>query len=331
MSQQNLEEPNATSRVARFNYLASSIPHSLYRNGNVSLTRNPDGTDAGMEGYEEEAWNKQVLDARTSENGTRGLHINGFELLDHPIQQSNINFLSHEDVVTRHYPECVELLKGVTGARHAFAFDHNIRWAEGDDKKQQTGKGQQVQRPIQLVHGDYTLTSAPQRLRDLASPPSINDTMRHFLAEGESVVPPGLVDEALSDSGRFAIINLWRNIHPSSPVLRDPLGLCDAQTIRTEDLVVFELHYTDRVGENYFAHGSDRHQWYFFSEIQHNEVVLIKQWDSAGAFASSKGQEADAGSTQPCSLNFHSAFEDPMSPRDAPDRRSIEVRCVVIY
>lgn len=331
MSQQNPKEPNTSTRIARFNYLDGSIPHSLYRNGNVSLTRNPDGTDAGMEGYVEQSWDMQVRDARTDNTGALGLHVNGFELIDQPLRHSDLNFLSHEDVVTRHYPECVELLKDVTGARYAFAFDHNIRWAEADEKKQQTGEGQQVQRPIALVHGDYTLTSAPQRLRDLAAPPSINDTMRPYLAEGESIIAPELVNEALADSGRFAIINLWRNIHKESPVLRDPLGFCDAQSIRTDELVVFELHYTDRIGENYFAHGSDRHQWYFYSEMNHNEVALIKQWDSAGAFASTKGDESDAGSSKPCSLNFHSAFEDPMTPQNAPDRRSIEVRCAVIY
>ena len=331
MSQHPTPEAGSTARIARFNYLAGSIPHSLYRNGNVSLTRNPDGTDANMIGYEEDPRDMEVRDARTDASGARGLHVNGFELLQRPLNGTDINFLSHEDVVTRHYPECVELLKEVTGARHAFAFDHNIRWVEAEETKQQTGKGQQVQRPIRLVHGDYTLTSAPQRLRDLAAPPRINDTMRPFLADGASVISPELVEEALSESGRFAIVNLWRNIHTTSPVLRDPLAFCDAQSIRTEDLVVFEIHYADRIGENYFAHGSDRHRWYFFSEMRHDEVVLIKQWDSSGAFASSKGLESDSGSNKPCSLNFHSAFDDPNTPPDAPDRRSIEVRCVVIF
>jgi hypothetical protein len=61
-------------------------------------------------------------------------------------------------------------------------------------------------------------------------------------------------------------------------------------------------------------------------------VVLIKQWDSAGGLARSQGRmgDAEAGGA-PCSFNFHSAFEDPNSPPDAPDRWSIEVRCMVIY
>ncbi len=330
MSQPTGAEANEAVRIARFNYLADSIPHSLYRNGNVSLTRNPDGTDAGMQGYEEDARQMEVRDARTDDDGAKRLHVNGFELHQQPLENADIDFLSHQDVVSRHYPECVELLKELTGARYAFAFDHNVRWAEAEERKQQTGQGQQVQRPIRLVHGDYTLTSAPQRLRDLTAPPRINDTLRPFLKEGESLIPEKLVDEALSDSGRFAMINLWRNIH-HEPVQRDPLGFCDAQTIRAEDLVVFELHYTDRIGENYFAHGAERHRWYFFPDMRDDEVVLIKQWDSAGAFASSRGLEMDAGSSKPCSLNFHSAFEDPLTPDGAPDRRSIEVRCIAIF
>ena len=50
----------------------------------------------------------------------------------------------------------------------------------------------------------------------------------------------------------------------------------------------------------------------------------------------------DAASTQektdpssaflaPCTFSFHSAFEDPAAPPDAPDRWSIEVRCVALY
>ena len=115
-------------------------------------------------------------------------------------------------------------------------------------------------------------------------------------------------------------------------MLRDPLAFCDAQSIDVDDLVVFELHYTDRIGENYFARWSDKHRWYFFPEMTRNEVAVIKQWDSAGTFASSQGAKTDAqDGSLPCSLNFHSAFGDPWTPADAPDRCSIEVRCVAIY
>ena len=188
-----------------------------------------------------------------------------------------------------------------------------------------------MQAPAHMVHGDYTLDSAPQRLRDLGRPPTGNDTLRPFLAEGTSLIPSETVDASLRDAGRFAIINVWRNI-ADRPVATHPVALCDAQTVAPEDLVVFEIHYEDRVGENYFAKHAPRHGWYTYPGITREEALLIKQWDSAGTLARSSGTEGDAGSGDPrCTFSFHSAFQDPRTPPDAPDRWSIEVRCAVLY
>jgi hypothetical protein len=52
---------------------------------------------------------------------------------------------------------------------------------------------------------------------------------------------------------------LWRNI-AAEPVATQPLALCDAASVRPEDLVVFEIHYADRIGENYFAKHHDGHR-----------------------------------------------------------------------
>ena len=184
-----MSNTQTSERKASFNYLAASIPPSLFRNGRVYLRRLPDGTDEDIVGYEEDARMMVVHDARTEALGRRGLHVNGFALVEHDLPANAVDFLNHEDVVRRHYPDCQALLREVTGAEHVFAFDHNVRWAVGEKQKRQTGEGQQVQKPIRLVHGDYTLTSGPQRLRDLADPPRINDTMRPFL-EGGAVPDP---------------------------------------------------------------------------------------------------------------------------------------------
>jgi hypothetical protein len=102
--------------------------------------------------------------------------------------------------------------------------------------------------------------------------------------------------------------------------------------VHPEDLVVFEIHYQDRVGENYFAKHSPRHRWYFYPGMRRDEVLLIKQWDSAGELAQSQGVRGDAKGDQDAStFSFHSAFEDPATLTGAPDRWSIEVRCVVLY
>ena len=315
-------------------YIAKSIKSSLHRNGGVYTRRDTDGNDGEEFGYEEEKHVVRIHDARLlDEDKKRRIGPNGFELLEHPLQRPGLNFYDHEEVLQKFYPECAEVLKQVTGADRVFAFDHNIRSAEGRDSNSQIAGGQRVQGPIHSVHGDYTLASAPQRLRDLSFPPGINDTLRSFLPEGKSLLEKGLIERALGKDGRFALINLWRNID-SEPVAADPLGLCDAQTVHPDELVVYEIHYRDRIGENYVVKFSPDHEWWFYPAMNRDEVVLIKQWDSAGMFALSEGKYADSRGGQenaPGTFSFHTAFENPDTAPDAPDRKSIEVRCVVIY
>jgi hypothetical protein len=53
------------------------------------------------------------------------------------------------------------------------------------------------------------------------------------------------------------------------------------------------------------------HRWYYFPDMQPDEVVIFKQWDT---------DESKALCVP------HSAFEDPTSRSDAVPRTSIEVR-----
>lgn len=315
-------------------YLAQSVDSSLYRNGKVFTRRDRDGSDDGYHGVVTEEVQVTVNDARRPDrSGSRRVEPHGFELLHRPLRHARLDFFDHRQVVREYYPECAEAVGQATGAGRVLAFDHNIRWAAGKDRKQRIADGQQVQGPIHAVHGDYTLVSAPQRLRDLASPPGVNDTLRSVLAEGESLLTADVVNRTLDENRRFAIINVWRNID-HRPVARDPLALCDGQSVAPADLVVFEIHYHDRVGENYFAKHAPRHEWWYYPAMTRDEVVLIKQWDSAGAFARSGGLHADCSpgnGNAPCTFSFHTAFNDPESPADAPDRQSIEVRCIVLF
>ncbi len=317
--------------VGAFNYLDASVEPSLYRNGKVLTRRDRDGSDADWIGVDLELRDMPVHDARRLEGvARRTLAANGFEALTSPLTGPGIDFLDHEAVVRGYYPQCAELVRVASGAHFAAAFDHNVRSAAGKLSKRRIEGGQQVQGPAHVVHGDYTLTSAPQRLRDLALPPTSNDTLRTVLGEGAALLDAVEVERALS-SGRFAIINVWRNIAPE-PVATRPLALCDALSVRPEDLVVFEIHYADRIGENYFAKHHEGHRWYFYPALTRDEALLIKQWDSAGELARSKGASADSASGDaPCTFSFHSAFEDPTTPPDALERWSIEVRCVALY
>ena len=273
----------------------------------------------------------QVINARELDGSeAMSCETNGFELLHAPMQDASLDFFDHEQVVRNYYADCERLVATSTGAR-VYAFDHNIRSAQGKSSKRRISGGQEVQGPAKMVHGDYTLFSAPQRARDLAQPPKINDTYRPLLAQGESLVSPAAVETALGQNGRFAIINVWRNI-AAEPVQTHPLALCDGQSVQPDDPVVFEIHYADRIGENYFAKHNDAQTFYYFPEMTRDEALLIKQWDSAGALAQSDGRQADASVPDgPCTFSFHSAFDETGVGDDAPDRLSIEVRCLVLY
>ena len=313
-------------------YLNQTVRQSLYRNGEVLTRRDLDGSDAGTEGMHLEEREMTIQNARLlPPEERRTVAKNGFELLTRPLADNALDFFHHDQVARRYYPQCAEIVKEATGAAQVFAFDHNIRSAAVKENKRRITGGQEVQEPAHVVHGDYTLTSGPQRLQQFAKPPGGNDTLRSVLDEGQSLVAPGMAAKALDEGGRFAIINVWRNI-ADEPVATQPLALCDAQSVYPEDLVVFEIHYQDRVGENYFSKHSPRHLWYYYPAMTRDEALLIKQWDSAGQLARSLGARSDASEAQtPCTFSFHSAFEDVSTAPGAPDRWSIEVRCIVLY
>ena len=331
MNASSAEQLSGSSTIGTFNYLDTTVQRSLYRNGEVLTRRDPDGSDGGSEGVGLEALNMTVHNGRSLPAGERRtVHANGFELITEPLHQRDLDFFDHAQVAQAYYTQCAEIVSAATGAA-AFAFDHNIRSASGKQSQQRIDGEQQVQGPAHVVHGDYTLYSAPQRLRDLAKPPSGNDTLLSVLTQGQSLISQGMVDRAIADDGRFSIINVWRNI-TEEPVATHPLALCDGQSVSPQDLVVYEIHYQDRVGENYFAKHAPTHQWYYYPQMTREEVILIKQWDSAGPMARSNGLDADSSDQQaPCTFSCHSAFEDPSTQPDAPERWSIETCCIVMY
>ncbi|HEX9468053.1 MAG TPA: CmcJ/NvfI family oxidoreductase, partial [Bradyrhizobium sp.] len=134
--------------------------------------------------------------------------------------------------------------------------------------------------------------SGPQRVRDLI---------------------PDEADELLK--GRVQIINLWRPIR--GPLLDSPLAVCDARTVRPNELVASDLVYPDRVGETYSVKYNPDHQWFYVSRMTADEVLLLKCFDS--------NTDAEARFAP------HSAFADPTTPPDAPPRESIELRTLVFH
>ena len=231
----------------------------------------------------EETHQVKVFDARAVADRL-SLDREGFVLLRRPTAATNL--YDDEEVTSLYYPECERFIREATGAKRVVAFDHIARNAA------LSAKGNQIKLPASRVHNDYTAWSAPQRVRDLMG------------AEAEELL-----------KHRFAEINLWRPIR--GPLLRSPLALCDAQSLSEENLVGSDLRYPDRTGETYAVTYNPAQRWYYFPQMEADEAVLIRCFDSARSGAAR--------------FSAHGAFDDPRSPPDAPPRESIEVRTLVFF
>jgi hypothetical protein len=207
------------------------------------------------------------------------LDRNGFALIKAPTAVAD--FYSPEEIKRVYYPEVEGLLRERLGASRVFVFDHNVRNAGRPDASQ----------PVRRVHNDHTVNSAPRRVRD------------HLGADAPELL-----------KHRFGIVNVWRPIR--GPVQDSPLALCDARSFTDDDLIATDLVYPHVRGETSSVAYNPAHRWYYFSQMQTDEVVLIRVHDSA----------ADGRAR----LSFHTSFANPLAP-GAPPRESIEVRALVFF
>lgn len=329
---------SASSTRGTVHYQSESVPSSLTTTGKVGTIRDAQGSDGEFFGISPAPTEVEISDARRR-NFT--LDDNGFCRVDHA--WDHIDYFDNNSILNVYYPECEELVRRHTGASRVLAFDHNLRArikkASADNLK---GAGANaVQEPLVTygVHNDYTLESAPRRIEQMSQPLGVNDTLRARAAmHGRDATPPlDPLDLERLLRGRWQFINVWRNV-ACAPVLDKPLALCDAASTVPEDLVVFEIRYADRVGENFFSRANPRHAWYYYPSLTRDEAIMIKCWDSRGAAFAGKMEAArgyapcpTALSTVPATFSLHTGFEDPATPPGAPERESIEVRLVAFY
>jgi hypothetical protein len=211
----------------------------------------------------------------------------GFALLTH---RSAVTDFADEDQLRRiYYPEAERLVADATGAARVVIFDHTVRRRVSGRADREPGIPRQ---PSTRIHGDYSVKSGPQRVRDIMG------------EEAEMLL-----------ERRFAIVNVWRPIR--GPLRDAPLALCDAQSVAPGDLVAADLVYRDRIGENYLMRYRPGHRWFYVPEMRADEVLLLKCYDSA-----------EDGRTR---FVPHTAFTDPTAPADIPARESIELRTFAFY
>ena len=210
------------------------------------------------------------------------LDVEGFELKR--CETAVSNFYDPAQVRSVYYPEVEKLVKEATGASKVVAFEHDVRCAP----KARRGVNA-VREPVKVVHDDYTEKSAPGRIR-LYLPDEA-----HILVQS-----------------RYEVINVWRPIN--GPVQESPLAICDARSIREEEIVPTEEGVKHEV---YLFNFNPRHQWFYFPRMETDEALLFKCFDSL-----------NDGRAR---LTAHSAFDDPTTPPDASSRESIEVRTLAFF
>jgi hypothetical protein len=218
---------------------------------------------------------------------TLSLEREGFQLVT--AASSVKDFYDDEAVRTHCYAETASLLEELTGASRVIVFDHTIRRRIPGATDRTPGIPRQ---PVPRVHNDYTVKSAPQRVRDLLGEEA-SDLLRR----------------------RFSEINVWRPIR--GPIQDAPLAVADARSVDSDDLVATDLIYPDRIGEIYYVKFNPSHRWFYAPAMQRNEVMLIKCFDSVN-----DGRARFVP---------HSAFVDPTAPAGAMPRESIELRTLLFF
>ena len=213
------------------------------------------------------------------------LDRDGFRFVPHDTKI--VDFFDDDQVKHVYYPEVEALVKAESGAKRVVVFDHTLRTADDELRKEH-----KIREVVPRVHNDYTEWSAPKRVRDLL---------------------PDEADELLKR--RFAIVQVWRPIR--HPVESFPLAIADARSMRSDDFIVSERRYPNRVGQTYAITYNPVHRWYYFPRMRREEALVFKVFDS----------EKDGRAR----WTAHSAFDDPTSPPNARPRESIEIRTLAFF
>ena len=184
------------------------------------------------------------------------------------------------------YPWCEAVIKHVTGASVVKCFHHLVRGKATSEKF------------APIAHSDYTTRTAYELFNSM--PSSAEGGFKNF-------------------KGRYAVLNVWKNINPDMPIANHHLAMCDGTTVAAPDDFLEWDNYkppTSGISKpdqsfNMTPNNHRRHKWYYFPLMTSAEAIVFMQYDS------------DCKNV--CRYTFHSSVADPSAAVDFP-RESIEMR-----
>lgn len=233
----------------------------------------------GSYSFEMEDHDMPVRNARLADIS---FDTHGFALVRH---ETDVDFADKDDFEQRYYPQVCQLVKDLTGASEVFAFMGILRG--GEDAK---GGG-----PALSAHVDFN-----------------GPALRQWIAR----LAPERAEE-LADK-RLVNINVWRG---TIPVENFPLALCDKRSVEKNDFLRVSLGKPEGGFQEGMPAGLNMafnpgHEWYYYPDMQPDEALVFKLYDTADPDWQMTG---------------HTAFEDPTSEPGSPKRQSFEVRTIAVF
>jgi hypothetical protein len=233
----------------------------------------------GCYSFEMEDHDVVVRNARLAETS---FETHGFTLVEHPVQ---IDFADREDFEQNYYPAVARLVKSLTGADEVFVFLGILR---GGDEE--LGGG-----PALSAHADFN-----------------EPALRQWI---ERIAPDRAAE--LADK-RLMNVNVWRAVRP---VENMPLAVCDARSVEKDDFKRVALGkpeggFRDGMPAGLNMAYNPRHEWYYFPDMQPDEALAFRLFDTADPEWKMSG---------------HTAIVDPTSEPDSPKRMSFEVRTIAVF
>jgi hypothetical protein len=238
---------------------------------------------------------RDVRPARASYN----LDEHGFAFVRHEseaVGDSSLSEVSNPEQLlpvgpaARYSTEMIEFLREYTGADRVLPQIGSFIARSSRRAKTWTSTAM-------LVHLDYTTTSAAR-------------FVQWTVEACGTAMPP---------HSYFAFIQTWRALTPGPQ--DNSLCLCDGTSVRAQDAVPIDAVTgpADMPGKCFefrLCKYSESHSWYYLSNMEPQDVVLFKGYDSR----------------YPDSMSaMHSAFKNPLVGPDAPPRRSMEARFLAFF
>ncbi|CAE8737027.1 unnamed protein product, partial [Polarella glacialis] len=206
--------------------------------------------------------------------GQVSLAENGVTLVRHPTSLCTEEFYSLSTRAREvYFREVCAAVTEATGAQEVVAFHHLVRneamalKLAGGDPSIMAGYDNSlggVGGYAPNAHADYTPATAAGTARQ---------QLQRLLEERSPK----------TTFGRYVLINAWRSISDSGPVLNHPLAVLDGASLSSEDRVTVDLHYRSFVSESMQLRCSQphsRHRWLYFPRMVKDEILLFKQYDS---------------------------------------------------